>query len=111
MYSMVVMAALTTGTSAPECCGFFRNMFCCHTRSSCNSSCYGCTGCYGCNGCYGGAVYYGCSGCQGGYGGCYGGCYGSGYGSCYGGGYNNCSGCHGCYSSGGYIISSPSPYQ
>jgi uncharacterized protein (TIGR03000 family) len=76
MYSMVLMAALTTGTATPAC----------------HWSCHGCHGCYGgchgCHGCYGGGCYGGCSGCYGGCSGCYGGCYG-----CYGGGY----GCHGCY--------------
>lgn len=90
MYSMVVMAALTTGQATPDCCGFFRNMFGCHGYSSCYGSCYGG---YSCSGCYGGRVYYGCSGC---YGSCYGGCYGS---SCYG--------CHGCYGCAGYTFGSP----
>jgi uncharacterized protein (TIGR03000 family) len=98
MYSMVLMAALTTGTSAPDC--WFRNHGC-HGGGGCyGSSCNGCYGSYayggyGCNGysgygCYGSASYGGYS-CYGGYG-CYGGysCYGScgcygGYG-CYGGG-------------------------
>jgi uncharacterized protein (TIGR03000 family) len=77
MYSIVLMTALATGTSTPEC-----------------HKCHGCYGCYGC-GCWGG---YGCCGCWGGcYGGygCYGGCYGcwGGYGAWYGG-------CYGCYGSG-----------
>src|SRR5204862_4361157 len=88
MYSVVLMAALTTGTASEGCC--FRH-----------GGCYG--GCYGgYNGCYGG-VYAGCyggsyynAGCYGGSYGCYGvyGCYGC-YGgwSCYGGGY----GCYGGY--------------
>jgi len=93
MYSMVLMAAMTTGSTTPEC----------HWRSS------------GCHGCYGGGCYssYGCSGCYGGYGG-YGGhggyggymCYGaySGYGGYYGG-----SGCSGCY--GGWSCYGVSPYH
>ena len=99
MYSLVVMAALTTGGEAPDCFG--------------HGGCYGgggsCLGCYGCWG-YGGCYGYGCSGS--GYGGCWGcygsynyssygchGCYGcSGcYGSCYG-----CWGCHGCWGYSGY---------
>lgn len=86
MYSIVLMAALTTGVDVPDmgrrggCCG-----------GGCYGSCYG--SCYGCcgGGCYGGGRHHGrhggCYGCQG-YSccGCYGGvvttsCYG-----CYGGG-------------------------
>jgi uncharacterized protein (TIGR03000 family) len=105
MYSVVLMAALTSGATAPDC--FFR---CRHSCGGCyGSSCYGCSGygsaCYGssCNGCSG----YGCSGygCFGNGYGCYGswssyscwGCYGS---SCYGSscyGSINCHGCYGCY--------------
>jgi uncharacterized protein (TIGR03000 family) len=100
MYSMVLMAALTTGSSTPDC--WFRN-------HGCNGGCYG-GGCYG-GSCYGGGCYGGS--CYGSYSyGCYGsysyGCYGyaGGY-SCYGsyschGGY----GCWGCY--GGATIS---PYM
>jgi uncharacterized protein (TIGR03000 family) len=109
MYSMVLMAALTTGTSAPDC--WFHN-------HGCNGGCYGGGACYGggCyGGCYGGSCYgrsygcygsyaYGCYGCSGGYG-----CWGASYGchgsyachGCYG-----CWGCYGCY--GGTIIS---PYM
>ena len=84
MYSMVIMAALSTGSAAPDCC--FRHWGC----SPCYSACYGCVGCYGCAGCYGG--------CYGGwYGGCYGGCYGA---------YAYASGCYGCL---GYPM--VSPYQ
>lgn len=78
MYSMVLMAALTTGTAMPDC-----------HRCGCYGGGWG--GCYGCyGGCYGGG--YGCWGCGGGcfgcFGGCYGGCYGGwgGYAS-WGGGY------------------------
>jgi uncharacterized protein (TIGR03000 family) len=85
MYSMVLMAALTTGSATPD--------WHCHRGGCCG--CYG--GCYGCwGGCYGG-----CYGCFGGcYGGCWGGCYG-GWGGCYGcwGGYSSwgCCGCMGTY--------------
>jgi uncharacterized protein (TIGR03000 family) len=69
MYSVVLMAALTTGGIAPDC----------HFRG-------GCCGCYG--GCYGGWGG-GCCGCYGGgfgaYGGCWGGYGGWGCGGCYGG--------------------------
>jgi uncharacterized protein (TIGR03000 family) len=77
MYSMVLMAALTTGTNAPDC-GLLRG--CGHA----SYSCAGCTGCSGCQGaCYGGGCYGG-------------GCYGSGYyNGCYGGG------CYGCWGYGG----------
>lgn len=74
MYSMVLMAALTTGTDLPDgrrrggggggCCG-----------------CYGGMG-YGGGGCYGGMGY---GGCYGGWGGGYG--MGGGWGGGYGGGY------------------------
>jgi uncharacterized protein (TIGR03000 family) len=69
MYSMVLMAALTTGQATPDC-------WC-----KCAGACYG----YGCYGCYGGC--YGCWG-YGGHG------WAGGYG-CYG--CNGCFGCHGCY--------------
>jgi uncharacterized protein (TIGR03000 family) len=103
MYSMVLMAALTTGGSTPDC--WF------HGHGG-HGGCYG-GGCYGGGGygggCYGSASYgcygsyaYGGYGCSGyGYGGYGGGCWGGGYGcmgsgySCYGG-----YGCHGGY--GGY---------
>lgn len=75
MYSVVLMAALTSGSATPD---FGRR----------GNGCYG--GCYGCNGCYGGGYGWGrghggYGGCYGGYGGCYG-CYGgwSCYGGCYG---------------------------
>ncbi len=91
MYSMVLMAALTSGTAAPDWghhrCGG------CHGCYS--SSCYGCYGSYGCHGCYGGCSGgWGCSGCYAGYG-CSG-CSGSG---CWGG---YAYGCHGCYASTGW---------
>jgi uncharacterized protein (TIGR03000 family) len=81
MYSMVLMAALTTGSNAPDC-GLLRSFFCCHT---CSGG-YGCYSCSGCNGCYGGASHYSCVG------GCYGSCYGGAYYSSM-----NCFGCYGCY--------------
>jgi uncharacterized protein (TIGR03000 family) len=82
MYSVVLMAALTAGSAAPDC-----------------HRCGGCCGCYG--GCWGGC-YGGCwGGCYGGcWGGCYGGCYG-GCGGCWGGGCGGCYGCWGGYSSWG----------
>jgi uncharacterized protein (TIGR03000 family) len=96
MYSLVLMAALTSGTSAPD--GWFS-----HSHGG-----HGCHGyaCAGCAGYYGGGAGWGCTGCYGGsyygswYGGgngCYG-CYGGSWG--YGGGWGldyNCFGCHGCY--------------
>ncbi|SRR5713226_2456261 len=96
MYSVVLMAALTTTTADVPSFG--------------GRGCHGCwgarSGCYGCNGCYG---YGGCNGCNGGCWGCYGGaryhghggcngCYGGGYSGCYGGCNGGCFGyaCHGC---------------
>ncbi len=80
MYSVVLMAALTTGGTAPDC----------HFRG-------GCCGCYGgYGGCYGG----GYGGCYGGGFGMYGGCWGGygGWGGCYGG----MGGCSGGMGYGGY---------
>jgi uncharacterized protein (TIGR03000 family) len=82
MYSMVLMAALTSGGTTPDC----------HFRG-------GCSGCYG--GCYGGGWGGGCHGCHGGY---YGNCYGSCYGNCYGGwgsGYGCAGSCWGGSASAG----------
>jgi len=93
MYSVVLMAALSAGGTAPDCHGH------CNSCGGCYGGCYGCSGCYGgYGGGYGGC--YGCSGCYGGYGGCYGGGYGYG---CYGS-YNchGCYGCYGCYGCSGY---------
>ncbi|HTU20835.1 MAG TPA: TIGR03000 domain-containing protein [Gemmataceae bacterium] len=96
MYSVVLMAALTAGSAAPDChrCG------CCGYCGGCYGGCWG--GCYGCGGCYGGCYggfggCYGCGGCWGGCGGC-GGCYG-----CWGG-YSSwgCCGCMGGYGGYGY---------
>lgn len=112
MYSMVLMAALTTSMDLPD-----------GRRGGCGG-CYG--GCMGgghggrrgggCCGCYGGGYgggcmgygygggYGGCMGYGGGYGGCMGG-YGMGYGGCMGGygmGYGGCSGSYGIGGVGGY---------
>ena len=77
MYSVVLMAALTTGGETPA---FGRHG--CHGCYGCYGCCGGCWGCYGCYGCYG------CHGCWGCCGGCYGcgGCWGGGY---YGGGHRH----------------------
>lgn len=102
MYSLVLMAALTSGSSAPD--GWF------HGHSHHGGHGYsGCAG-YGCAGCYGGYAGWGCTGCYGGYYnggggyggcfGCYGGSWGHGGGWGYGGGGGldySCFGCHGCY--------------
>src|SRR5437764_116692 len=83
MYSVVLMAALTTtAAEAPACWG-----------------CRGYSACYGCSGCYGGG-YGGCYGC---WGGCWGSCYG-GYGSHWVSSYgcHGCYGCYGCYGCNGY---------
>jgi uncharacterized protein (TIGR03000 family) len=97
MYSIVLMAALTGGSAAPDW----------HHRSCGCHGCYGYSGCHGCHGCWGGYGFHGCWGCYGCYGGygCYG-CYGcwGGYG-CYGGMacYGACfGGCYGAY--GGYGV-------
>lgn len=101
MYSIVLMAAVTSGTAAPD--HWFRH------------GCHGCTGCYGCHGCHGAGYWFQgnlCHGCFGGYGcsagyGCYGGVPCVGCTGCYGGyggwaGYGayypiGCYGCYGCY--------------
>ncbi|HEY1860747.1 MAG TPA: TIGR03000 domain-containing protein [Gemmataceae bacterium] len=95
MYSVVLMAALTTGGTAPDC-GWLRA--CCHASYSC-AGCRGCTGCAGCTGCYGGGCWGNC------YGGFYSGCYGSTY-SCYG--CYGCQGCYGCYGCVGSTYIAPS---
>jgi uncharacterized protein (TIGR03000 family) len=85
MYSMVLMAALTTGIDMPD-----RGR-----RGGC------CGGCWG--GCYGG-MGMGWGGCYGGWGGCYGGM-GMGYGGCYGMGMGwggGWGGGYGGYALGGY---------
>ena len=80
MYSLVLMAALTTGGDVPD---WGRHGGC----YGCWGGCYGCRGgCWGCRGgCWGG--WGGCYGCWGGYSswGCWGGCYGGCFGGCYGG--------------------------
>jgi uncharacterized protein (TIGR03000 family) len=77
MYSIVLMAALSTSGDVPA-----------FGRHGCNG-CWG--GCYGCNGCWGGRAGWrrGCHGCWGGCYGCWGSCYGcsggySGWGRGYG---------------------------
>jgi uncharacterized protein (TIGR03000 family) len=112
MYSVVLMAALTTGTSAPD--------WHCHSHSSGYG--YG----YACSGWYGAWAGNGCVGCSGWYPGyAYGGGYGGGYGyggggfGCYGGTWGGwgsgidytCFGCHGCYGCyGGFGCYGYSPY-
>jgi uncharacterized protein (TIGR03000 family) len=103
MYSVVLMAALTTGVDLPD--------------FGCRGGCYGGRR-HGCCGCYGGGWGYGCCGCYGGgwgYGcmGCYGG-WGMGYGcmGCYGGGWGyGCMGCYGGYGYGGGVIIQGAPQQ
>src|SRR5579884_3923794 len=81
MYTMVLMAALTTGADMPD---FGRR---------------GCHGCWG--GCWGGC--YGCwGGCYGGWGGCWGGCYGGWGGGCWGGCYGGWAGGWGGWGGWGY---------
>jgi len=98
MYSVVLMAALTTGIDMPD-----RGRGGCH---GCGGGCYGMGMGYG--GCRGGGYgmgmgYGGCSGMGMGWGGCYGmgmgygGCSGMGYGRGWGGGY------------GGYVMGGYSP--
>lgn len=99
MYTVVLMAALTTSVDLPDrrggggCCGCYGGGG--HGRRG--GGCYG-GGCYGggYGGCYGGGGYGGCygggwgGGCMGmGYGG---GCMGMGSGGCYGGGYGYAGG-------------------
>lgn len=92
MYSVVLMAALTTGASAPDWCHGCWGGRGCQGCWSCYGGCHGCWGCYG-----GGGSGGGCWGC---YSGCYAGCW-----ACYGGGgggggtyYWGCyGGCHGCH--------------
>jgi uncharacterized protein (TIGR03000 family) len=103
MYSVVLMAALTTGVDLPDL--GHRGGGCCGCSGGCYGSCYG--GCYG--GCGGHSRRS--HGCRGGcYGGCYGGCTGMSYGGCMGSGmsYGGCmgsgmsyGGCYGgCYGGG-----------
>lgn len=89
MYSMVLMAALTTGIDMPD-------------RGGRRRGGGGCCGCYG--GMYYGGGYGGCYGGMGmGYGGCYGGGYGGGWGGGYGRGY--AWGGYGAWGGGGYAYS------
>jgi uncharacterized protein (TIGR03000 family) len=89
MYSMVLMAALTTGADMPD---FGR-----HGCRGCWGGCYG--GCYGgWGGCYG-SWGRGWGGCYGGWGGCYGGM-GMGWGGCYGGCYGGWGGGYGGWGGG-----------
>lgn len=94
MYSIVLMAALSTGAAEPGC----------HWKCGCAGACYGCGGCYGA--CYGGCG--GCGGC-GGYGyynPCFNSCacYGASAYSCYG----YCAGyCYGGYCMGGFTSYAP----
>jgi uncharacterized protein (TIGR03000 family) len=97
MYSVVLMAALTAGSSSSG--HWFRN------------PCHGCSGCYGCYGCHGWgySTYAGnfCHGCYGVCSGCYGAYTSWSYGhystfsvyapavTCWG--TFGCTGCYGCY--------------
>jgi uncharacterized protein (TIGR03000 family) len=79
MYSVVLLAAMTTATETPDCHFGCRSTCYGGCYGSCSGSCYG--SCYGsCSGCYGGGFSSSCGCCGGGYG-----CYGGGYGGCYGG--------------------------
>lgn len=100
MYTMVLMAAMTTGMDMPDlgrrggrgggCCG-----------------CYGGMAYGGWGGCYGGYGGYG-MGYGGGWGGCYGGGWGGGYGGCYGMGYGGgWGGGYGGYGRGHVMGNSP----
>lgn len=89
MYSMVLVAAMSTAPMTPDFGGRSRG---------------GCSGCYGCSGCGGGGGGFlglGLFSSSSRYGSCSGSCYGSCYGSCRG-----CSGCYGssvsmsCYGGG-----------
>jgi uncharacterized protein (TIGR03000 family) len=66
MYSMVLMAALTTGTDVPD----WGRRWGCHGCWGCYGCWGGCWGCWGCHGCWGGCWgCWGCYGCWGGWGG------------------------------------------
>ncbi len=105
MYSMVLMAALTTGIDMPDRGGRRGG---CH---GCYGGCYGGMGwgCYGGGGgCWGGGGWGGCyGGLGGGWGGCYGGM-GMGWGGCYGGTRMSWGGMGYGYG-GGYALNSYSP--
>jgi uncharacterized protein (TIGR03000 family) len=111
MYSVVLMAALTT-SAGPQDCHFGHGGYGCYSNCGCYGGGYGGGGYggYGCYGCYGGGWGggYGGGGYGGGYGGCYG-CYGGGWGGwagAYGGGY----GCYGCYGGWGSYGPNVVPY-
>jgi uncharacterized protein (TIGR03000 family) len=101
MYSMVLMAALTTGSAAPDCHHSYSACSCawyggCYGGCSCSGwgGCHGCWGSgWGCHGCYGAYSWSSCYGCYGSWAchGCYG-CYG-----CWGYGCYSAWGCSGCY--------------
>ena len=96
MYSLLLMATMTTPTLAPDCHRHRCNG--CFGGRGCHGSFYG--GCHG-GGCHGGGCYGG-GGCWGGHGGCHGSAYNYG-GSCWGGhGGYGCTGHAGCYGGGGY---------
>jgi uncharacterized protein (TIGR03000 family) len=79
MYSVILMAALTTNTA--EAPAFHKHGGSCYGGIGLHSGRYGaCMGCWGagCNGGYGGGACYGCMGYGGGYGLPYGGWYGYG---------------------------------
>jgi uncharacterized protein (TIGR03000 family) len=108
MYSMVLMAALSTGANTPA---IFWNHGGCYGGWGACYGCWGCTGCWGSGhgwggGHWGGHRGWGCHGGHAGYNG-YGssgacaGCYGSwgNWGTCYG--CHGCYGCYGCYGCGG----------
>ena len=86
MYSVVLAAMLTTGSTAPAWGGSGWYNY---------GGCYGCRG--SCHGCYGSSCYGCCGGCYG----CYG-CYG-----CCGGCYGCCGGCYGCW---GMVVVQPVVY-
>src|SRR5436309_14535239 len=77
MYSVILMAALTTNTAdAPA---WHRHGGSCYGGIGLHSGCYGsCMGCSGCYGGYGAGACYGCMGYGGRYGQPYGGWYGYG---------------------------------
>ena len=96
MYSVVLMAAMTAGTNAPD--------FWLHKGGKGWHGAHGCAAtCYG-----NGYSPYGCAGCAGWSAGvgCYGGWYGSGWGAGLAPGMTGnyeCWGGHGCYGSSGYM--------
>lgn len=107
MYSMILMATLTTPATTLDCHKRNCTGGCSGSYASCTGGCYGsCSGCYGSrSSCYGSTCYGSCYGstCSG-YSSCSGscsGCYGSAYyytGSCFGG--HSCYGCAGSGCSG-----------